>query len=111
MSKFKAGDLALVVSGSTSSVNVGRTVLLLESRGSPVFYEWDGERYHNANGDHIWIIEAQGEALVTRFGYCAKRGLSETSTSFFESSTCHTARKTKHERRQSCPDEEARRPI
>lgn len=74
MSKFNPGDLALVVSGSTSSVNVGRTVLLLESMGSPVFYEWDGERYHNVNGDHIWIIEAQGEALVTRFGDCAKRG-------------------------------------
>ena len=74
MSNFNTGDLAVIVAGSAGSVNIGRTVLLVECFGKPKTYEWMGKYYTNIKRDVIWIIEAQSEPLITRFGDCATRG-------------------------------------
>lgn len=74
MKTFEVGDFALIVAGSASLVNIGRTVLLVECLGMPRTYEWLGKHYTNIKQDVIWIIDSQGDPLVTRFGDCATRG-------------------------------------
>ena len=74
MSKFKAGDFALIVKGSASSINVGRTVRLIECLGAPAIYDWDGRQYKNTRRVAIWVIEVDGKPLVDRFGGYQTKG-------------------------------------
>ena len=72
--QFKVGDLALIVDRRAGGANVGRTVLLVESLGSPSVYFWDGVEYRNTTGSQVWVIEVQGEPLETRRNTHVMRG-------------------------------------
>ena len=63
---FKPGDLALIVDRRAREANVGRTVSLVKSLGSPAVYFWEGVEYRNTTGSQIWVIEVEGEPLEAR---------------------------------------------
>lgn len=60
---FKTGDLAMIADRRAREANVGRTVSLVESLGSPAVYFWEGVEYRNTTGSRIWVIEVGGEPL------------------------------------------------
>ncbi|MDY7559914.1 hypothetical protein QN366_05070 [Pseudomonas sp. CCC3.2] len=71
---FKAGDLALIVDRKARDSNVGRVVRLIESLGCPDLYDWDGVTYRNFKGGQVWVIEADGQPLETRYAGYVDRG-------------------------------------
>ncbi|MGC3515710.1 hypothetical protein ACPTJI_13140 [Pseudomonas aeruginosa] len=68
MSKFKAGDLAMVIKANHEE-NLGKIVTLLQSTSEEVIDCGRGAKTSNPNRLLCWVIQHEGLVTTTAFGF------------------------------------------
>lgn len=66
MSKFKAGDLAVIVGAHFSTENIGKVVILVEFLAANEVHEVECMGFRHRAPHDGWLVE--GENVVSRFG-------------------------------------------
>ncbi|MCG3026802.1 hypothetical protein DZ952_012075 [Pseudomonas aeruginosa] len=68
MSKFKAGDLAMVIKANHEE-NLGKVVTLLQSTSEEIIDCGRGEKTSDPNRLLCWVIQHEGLVASTTFGF------------------------------------------
>ncbi|HCL3183064.1 TPA: hypothetical protein N2A19_004156 [Pseudomonas aeruginosa] len=68
MSKFKAGDLAMVIKANHEE-NLGKVVTLLQSTSEEIIDCGRGEKTSNPNRLLCWVIQHEGLVASTTLGF------------------------------------------
>lgn len=73
MSKFKAGDLALIINDTLYPQNIGFCVQLSELvEPDGEYMSPENERVKNVTGKSVWLVIADGLVCSSGRGYCQK---------------------------------------